>query len=422
MNIREIENKFELISKAKGSLEKKALLKGFSEDKDFVKVLEFIYNPYKRTGIADKKLSRKIKCENVLDIRSLGELIDYLVKNNTGSDTNVAVAQTFIENNKEHEDFLKSVITKTYSSGINVTTINKVIPGLIPTFGVMLATKIEDVKDLEGNLVIGTKKLDGFRYTFIKKDGVGYNRSGIPLEGVVEIEEEFKNLPDGVYDGELLAIGDFKEAKDEYKATSKIARKKGEKRGLKFVCFDYIENYEDFYKGKCETWCINRKNKLKAIIEEHKPKFIEYAEVLYYDYYDAKKVGDLASELTKAGEEGLMLNIANAPYECKRTKTLIKIKEFYTCDLRVIGYTEGSGNFEGTLGALVVDYKGNKLNVGSGFSLEQRITLWNKKEELIGKIIEVGYREETSNADGGLSLRFPTFKTIREDKNDVSYN
>lgn len=422
MNIALIKEKFETIRNTQGSKAKQALLQEFASDKDFVKVLEFVYNNYKRTGIADKKLNKKIDVDNFYEVDDLSDLIDYIVINNSGKDSFVKTVQNFIEKNKEHAEFIEEIITKTYKCGLNVTTINKVIPDLIPTFGVMLATKIEDVKGLEKEVVIATKKLDGFRYTFIKKDGIGYNRSGLPVEGLVEIEEAFKDLPDGVYDGELIAIGDFKEAKDQYKATSKLARKKGEKRGLKFVCFDYIDNYDDFYRGISTMACVSRKYKLRMILDKANSEFIEYAEVLYCDKYDEEKIMKLANKLTDQGEEGLMLNVAAAPYECKRTKTLIKIKKFYTCDLRVVDYTEAKGEMKGVLGALIVDYKGNRLNVGSGFSLAQREIFWEKRDELIGKIIEVGYREETSNEDGGLSLRFPTFKRIRDDKTEVSYN
>ncbi|MBP3931565.1 MAG: hypothetical protein J6D47_18625 [Peptostreptococcaceae bacterium] len=423
MNIAKIEGQFESIRGTRGNNAKQALLTELAYDKDFVKVLEFVYNDYKRTGIAEKKLNKDISVESYHIVNDLEELIDYIVKNNSGKDAYIKTVQDFIEKNKDHEDFIKEIITKAYKCGLNTSTINKVIPNLIPTFGVMLATKLDDCeKELKNSKgVIATLKLDGFRCTFIKSHGKAYSRQGIEIEGLVELMEDFDKLPSGVYDGELIAKGEFKEAKDQYKETSKIARKKGDKKGLKFVCFDYI-NESAFFSGIDYTPCWDRKLMLNAIIRNCKCEHIEFADVLYEGVYDEEKIMELTNILTDKGEEGLMLNIADAPYECKRTKTLIKIKKFYTCDLKVIGYTEGKGEMKGLLGSLIVDYKGNKLNVGSGFSLVQRKLYWDNIDELMGAIIEVGYREETSNENGDLSLRFPTFKRVRDDKSEVSYN
>ena len=119
--------------------------------------------------------------------------------------------------------------------------------------------------------------------------------------------------------------------------------------------------------------------------------------------------------------EGIILNL-DTPFECKRTKNLIKVKKFFSCDIKCIGTEEGSGRNKGTLGALVCDYKGNKVRVGSGFSDVDRKHFWLHPENVIGKIISVKYKEETKNKDGGISIQFPVFEAIRFDKTDSSYN
>ena len=116
-----------------------------------------------------------------------------------------------------------------------------------------------------------------------------------------------------------------------------------------------------------------------------------------------------------------MLNL-NAPYECKRVKTLIKVKKFFSCDIRCVGVEEGTGRNEGTLGALVCEYKGFKVNVGTGFSDDKRKEIWADPGSVIGKIISVKYKEETKNKNGTLSIQFPVFEAVRFDKNEESYN
>ena len=119
-----------------------------------------------------------------------------------------------------------------------------------------------------------------------------------------------------------------------------------------------------------------------------------------------------------------MINIASAPYECKRTANLLKVKEMYTMDLKIIGFDEGlvGSKFEGTLGAIVVDYKGHEVKVGSGYTDDERKFFWENKDDLIDRVIEVQYFEETEDTDGNLSLRFPVYVQLREVGKEVSYD
>lgn len=119
--------------------------------------------------------------------------------------------------------------------------------------------------------------------------------------------------------------------------------------------------------------------------------------------------------------EGIMINL-DTPYECKRTKNLIKVKKFYTYDLRVTGVEEGTGRNSGKLGAVIVNFKGNDVRVGSGFNDDQRVNYWQHPELIIGRVIEVKYKEVTKNKQGTESLQFPVFIRVREEGKDVSYD
>jgi DNA ligase-1 len=92
------------------------------------------------------------------------------------------------------------------------------------------------------------------------------------------------------------------------------------------------------------------------------------------------------------------------------------------CDLEVIGFEAGKGKFEGTLGALVVDYKGTPVGVGSGLSDGDRRMFWDHQDEYLGRVVTIQYFEETHAADGKPSIRFPVFKELREAGKEVSYS
>ena len=92
-----------------------------------------------------------------------------------------------------------------------------------------------------------------------------------------------------------------------------------------------------------------------------------------------------------------------------------------TCDIRCLRIEEGEGKYQGKLGKIICDYKGYELGVGSGFNDEQREYYYNNPNEIIGRIVEVQYFEESKNEKGELSCRFPIFKYVR-DKNEESYD
>ena len=94
-----------------------------------------------------------------------------------------------------------------------------------------------------------------------------------------------------------------------------------------------------------------------------------------------------------------------------------------SCDIRIVGFEEGENRNSGTLGALICEYKDNTVKVGTGLSDELRKEIWENKDKWLNRVIEVQYFEETEDSKTKLkSLRFPVFKTLREEGKEISYN
>ena len=159
-------------------------------------------------------------------------------------------------------------------------------------------------------------------------------------------------------------------------------------------------------------------NKVLIIIEND---FIKKVPI----YKITKSVDDIYEILAQVeaeGQEGLMLNTLTGLYKFgKRSNDLLKVKTFNTCDIFCTGVEEGDGKYAGTLGAILCNYKGYKLKVGSGLTEEQRDYFWSHQSKIVNKIVEIKYFEESSDKDGNLSLRFPVFIQVRDDKDDPSY-
>lgn len=418
-------NEIQLTSSRNG---KEEILKQNQDNKLLKDIFKFVYNPYIITGISKKKINKKINSPSpsMPFISNVQEMMGYLKENNTGKDLDILAIQNFIKLAPEElQELYTQITTKSLKIGVTAKTLNKIYgKGFIPEFNVMLANKYFDrVDKVKGEFIV-TTKLDGGRSVIIKDNGKikVFTRQGQPIEDLVEIEEEVKLLPDNmVYDGELLLKNDKGlKSKDLYRATMKETRKDGIKKNLIFNCFDMLP-LEDFQNGICKKPCIDRKFELHEIMEDLKLEHIIEVPILYIGK-DKDVVLELLEKARKNDEEGVVVNISNAPYKCTRSNDLLKVKVMQSADLKIIGFEKGDGKFSNTLGKIIVNYKGYEVGCGSGFTDEDREYIWNNQDKLLGRTAEVQYFEETKNQNGGMSIRFPVFKSIREEGKEVSYN
>ena len=427
------------IQAAPGRNDKLALLEKYAELPGFKDVLQFTYNPYIRTGIADNKL---IKGEHSMCDASITvhDAIKYFEKNQTGSDNDVHFAWLFInaQDTAEAKNLAIAIVTKNLKIGISDKSLNKVYgSNFIPRIGCMLGVPYPENKHKVKGPFIATEKLDGIRRILVKENGKCrmYSRTGIEDEGLVEIIEEAKYLPDNtVYDGELLAMGTYSNSIALRQATNSIANRKGIRKGVSFNIFDIIP-IDEFKKGKSKYTALNRKVLLGSMFGDEGVRYLrdDWAKLLVafdlgYKFRTIKavpilgvvnteeEIAELVTPIWKRGGEGIMLNTFEGYYELKRSNSLLKVKYVESMDLKVVDIQEGTGKYEGMLGAVVVEYKGYRVGVGSGFSDEERRRFWDNPEEIISKTIEVDTFGESTDQLGNISLNCPIFRGVRYDK------
>lgn len=403
--------------------DKIAILKKNKDNELLKKVLEYALNPYKKYKITEKTLVEDKKESN---FDNIFDLLDVLAKSNINDLLRLEV-NAFLGDTEDLEirELYKRMLLKDLKCNISAKTVNKIWCDLIPQFNVMLAESYFNQKEdfLNDKEFIISQKLDGNRLVGIKNnDKVEfYTRQGKLMEGLEELEKEFESIPNGiVLDGELLLRNYNKLPSDElFRETMKVARKKGVKKDLEFHIFDCV-TLDGFMNGIDKTPCKERKLKISELIKD-KEWLIEVPSL--YIGKDMSMITKLLDEAISRNEEGIIVNIANAPYECKRSKGILKVKKMQSYDLRVVGFEEGSGSFKGTLGCVLVDLRGeNIVGVGSGWTIEDRKEIWENKSKYMGKVLEVQFFEETTDSKTKLpSLRFPVAKIWRDDKEEVSY-
>jgi DNA ligase-1 len=432
MNIHKIFGILNQIETQSAKTTKEQILKNNKDDKDLLTVLDFLLNPFITTGISTKKMKKTVKKPDFLVVsKDLDGLIQYIKDNSSGRDLDVAVVQLFVETleSEELQVFVKKLVTKDLKLGISEKTVNKVFgKNTIPEFGVMLAESYGKKSDkINGKFYI-TTKLDGNRCLVVKENGLVkfFTRKGQPIEGLHQLTEEFMDFQDNqVYDGELLLVNkDNSNSADLFRATQKVVRKDGEKKDLEFHMFDTLP-LSEFRAGKSKKKYSQRRNDLDLMFgKAGELKFIKLVEVLY-EGDDKSQIPAYASVVEANGGEGVMVNSADGFYQTKRVVDLLKVKSMKTADLLVMSIEKAiDGQFEGLLGRVNVEYKGGLCGVGSGFTLEQRRQFIDNPDDIVGKIIEVQFFEESKDEKTGQpSLRFPVFKGIRDDKtvDDINY-
>jgi DNA ligase-1 len=160
----------------------------------------------------------------------------------------------------------------------------------------------------------------------------------------------------------------------------------------------------------------------KAWVEQH-TSVLQHVQALDWEEVDLstnegqQRFVELNKAAVDGGYEGVMIKDIDAPYECKRTHAWLKAKPFIEVTLEVTDVEEGTGRNEGRLGAVVCagvdDGKDIRVNVGSGFTDDNRSDFWTHRNDLVGQLVEVRADAVTQNQDGTYSLRFPRFKTFR---------
>ena len=413
----EIKQFIEQMRNTSSALEKIEIIKGSS--KFIHKVLEYTYNPFKQYHVTSKTCMKNahLKSNHSLD---LFEVLDKLTTREvTGHDAIKLV-------NGYDSEFLLKIIDKDLGVRAGDSIINKAIPGLIPTFKVALAKEYEGKCNWEDGWY-ASRKLDGVRcLAVVGEDGICklYSRMGKELTTLNKVKEaiEATGIVNTVFDGEICLVD--QDGNEDFQGIMKQLRRKDHQiENPAYMIFDMLHKpvFED-KKGGEELG--SRLHKLRSFLAGRN---INNDILRYTEQYQIADDEYLETWIKLAGEnnwEGVMLR-KNVAYEGKRTKNLVKVKQFHDAEYEVLDFDcddhevvrDGKSETIQMLAQVWIEHKGHRVKVGSGWSQEQRLQYMDGS--IVGKIITVQYFEETTNDKGGISLRFPTVKVVHGDKREV---
>jgi DNA ligase-1 len=369
---------------------------------------------------------------NPVYIKDIFELLNMLSERKLSGYDAIGAVNSFINNNIEFKDIIFKILDKDLKCGVNSSIVNKVYPKLIPEFKVALANSYKDYSEKFDffNGEWGTnKKIDGLRCIAVIKAGTPtfYTRKGREFTTLKVLSDSILsyNIEDCVLDGELCIVDE--NGAENFKEISKVYKKKDFTiPNPKYIVFDVI-TIEEFFSQKGNTPIMKRIERIPELglseLFDNSKNFSLLTQNIINSKEDLEQWTEKAS---KNNWEGLMLRNLKVGYEGKRTKNLLKVKKFSDAEFVVTSIETGPYSIvkDGknvvieTMTSVVTEYKGNKLSVGSGCSLDQRNRFYNNPNEIIGETITVKYFEETEDKNGKKSLRFPTVKHIFEGARD----
>jgi DNA ligase-1 len=329
----------------------------------------------------------------------------------------------------EQRKMLAKILTKRVNIGIGAKLINKALgKALVPDPSLMLAQDDESEISKWPTIVV-EEKYDGVRVIALIKEGsVSYfTRSFNELPGrcLQKITGELLSLIEGVtlpasgifLDGELT---DLNRKSVSGKVTQMLKGNPQDSIGddMLYNIFD-VEDSSTLDRGKGDSPFYDRRALLSLMFANKSLSSLVLASSIMTD--DHSLIHKRYKEIVDLGGEGVIVKSPNHIYECKRSKSWIKIKEVNDCDLIIKGWYPGEGKREGFIGGLICeDSSGEvKVKVGSGFTEEDLKGLSADPDSLIGKVVAVQYNVVINDKSGGWSLFLPRFVEVREDKDEA---
>lgn len=360
----------------------------------------------------------------------------------TGNEALLATYTVFCRFRSEEQDILLSIIDKNLKVGFSLEQINKLLGKKKKEFECSLAynlDKVNGVDPIDGTYY-ASRKLDGCRnLCFVyseEKDGetivnepVFRSRQGKEFTTLNNLKEPVRKLIEGyhltgwlVLDGEVCILDE--QGHEHFDWIMKEIRRKN--HTIENPCYNIFDvlTLEEF-NGKVESPNFTERNfSLLCAFKKMYEKYGKQKELklLKQELIQSQEDFDRWSGYVAEGNwEGFMLR-KDAPYKSGRTKDLLKVKKFKDAEYVVEGVDFGTAKYNtevlDVVRSIQITHRGNRVDVGSGLSKEQRVEWFKDPSKIIGKTVTIQYFEETQDQTGNYSLRFPVLKYVYENGRD----
>lgn len=339
----------------------------------------------------------------------------------TGNDAIEALDKIFRSMESNERDILIKVINRDLRINCGRTQINKVFGDLItkPVYmrcGVFTAKTAKDIQfpafiQLKADGTYREMQISNGKVEFLSRSGEQYSYT---------FGEQFSNLPDGHYMGEMIVDG----TENRAESNGLLNSDNPPMDRIKFYLWDYVtpEEYTNAaQKVKNTTKYSKRFKQLMEILSTN-----PHPQLAAIESYLVNSVQEAFEKVTSWMEqdlEGGILKDASGVYRDGTSKHQLKMKLEMDIDVRITGFKEGriGTKRENTFGAITFETDDGMIKGAvSGFSDEQLETINKSRESYIGKVMAVSCNDITRGKDSDhYALSHPRFNEIRQDKNET---
>lgn len=265
-------------------------------------------------------------------------------------------------------------------------------------YKVMLAEKFIECEKSVNYPVLIQPKLDGCRALAYRENDTVYliSRNGLEKANpLIHIKHALKPYlkPDGseYLDGELYCHGMARET------VTGICNKKTITKSYQTLTLQVEFHVFDFVDCQTPNEPVEiRQQRLGNRLENCGQPIRLVTTVMAHS---KKQIMDNHQEWVNQGYEGVMIRIIGSIYENKRSKYLLKYKEFEDEEFEICGYHEGTGDWKG---AVIWECwhdknKQLKFSVKQEGSIEKLQTLYKEAHQYIGKKLTVKFQSRMKN-------------------------
>ena len=410
------------------TMSKQLILQKAAKDEKFKTMLQYALDPYLTYNILQvpgpaEKGKAKTQWSDITD------LLDKAARRQvTGSQLRQQVSELMTGLGPKGRMLFKQILMKDLRCGCGSTLVNKAISNLIPEFGIMLATPLEQqhIAKIKSIGAWHQPKKNGDRMAvFVPARGQGAvegkSRKGHPMlnyQGILRsLSFALDQSPiwrDGmVFDGEVI-VGDFFKTR----ATKKLAGNEAD--GAVFHVFDMVP-LTHWVRGVSDKFGKRR----KMLAEFANTSAFQHFQNLVHvgstavdpDDFDMDAADEIRDAYIEGGDEGAIFRL-DVPYNFKTRSSLFKHKKMDNIDCMIVSVEEGKGKFAGTAGALVIELPDSEVKQKASIEADdtERARIWKERNRLPGQYCEVAFQDWTKPQSGPPKLQFPVYKGLRKDK------